>query len=77
MFFGESMFSLESNASKVAFIHLVNWAKEHDFGPIDCQISNPHLKSLGAKEISREAYMKLLRTHLSGGKTLRSPWQLH
>jgi len=74
MFFGESMFSLESNASKVAFIHLVHWAKARGFGPIDCQISNPHLKSLGAKEISREAYMKLLRTHLAGGRTVRSPW---
>jgi len=75
MFFGESMFSLVSNASKVAFIHLVEWAKLHHFGPIDCQISNPHLKSLGAREISRKAYMAMLRTHLSAGKTIRKSWR--
>jgi len=74
MFFGESMFSLVSNASKVAFFHLVKWAKSQNFGPIDCQISNPHLKSLGAREISRDNYMKMIRTHLCAGKTLRMSW---
>lgn len=77
MFFGESMFSIESNASKFAFIQLVEWAKDHGYGPIDCQISNPHLASLGAEIISREAYSKLLRTHLAGGKTLRGKWTIH
>ena len=77
MFFGESMFSAKSNASKAAFIALVRWAKHRNFGPIDCQISNPHLVSLGAKEIEREEYMQLLRTHLSNGPTIKGPWTLN
>ena len=48
MFFGESMFSTQSNASKVAFIQLVRWLALNGFGPVDCQIMNPHLASLGA-----------------------------
>ena len=56
---------------------LVEWAKDHGYGPIDCQISNPHLASLGAEIISREAYSKLLRTHLAGGTTLRGKWTIH
>ena len=75
MFFGESMFSIVNNASKVAFIHLVRWAKAHGFGPIDCQISNAHLVSLGAREVSRAEYMKILRSHLAAGKTLRQSWE--
>lgn len=77
MFFGESMFSAESNASKFAFINLVEWAKDNGYGPIDCQISNPHLASLGAEIISRQAYTKLLRTHLAAGKTRRGKWTIH
>ena len=45
MFFGESMFSTQSNASKVAFIQLVRWLAVNGFGPVDCQIMNPHLAS--------------------------------
>lgn len=57
VFCGESMFSLVSNASKVAFIHLAQ--QEYQF--IDCQIYNEHLASLGAREISRKDYIKLLQ----------------
>ncbi|MAI22893.1 MAG: leucyl/phenylalanyl-tRNA--protein transferase [Flavobacteriales bacterium] len=77
MFFGESMFSLESNASKFCFIQLVQWAKKNGYGPIDCQISNSHLISMGAKNIPREAYSRLLRTHLAAGKTRRGKWTIH
>lgn len=77
MFFGESMFSLESNASKFCFIQLVEWAKANGYGPIDCQISNAHLLSLGAEIIPREAYTKLLRTYLAAGKTRRGKWTIH
>ena len=75
MFFGESMYAAESNASKIAFVHLVRWAKENDFGPIDCQIQNSHLKSMGAVEIERGDFMKMLRTHLSNGHTIRGNWK--
>ena len=77
MFFGESMFSAESNASKFCFIQLVEWAKANGYGPIDCQISNSHLLSLGAEIIPREAYAKLLRTYLAAGKTRRGKWTIH
>ena len=57
IFCGESMFSNVSNASKVAFIHLV---KTEKYKLIDCQVYNPHLATLGADEISREEFLRLL-----------------
>ncbi|OCL96752.1 leucyl/phenylalanyl-tRNA--protein transferase [Arcobacter porcinus] len=61
VFCGESMFSFESDASKVAFYYLCEWAKQNDIKLIDCQVYNPHLESLGAYEISREEYFKILK----------------
>lgn len=58
VFFGESMFSCASNASKVAFVHLL---KNTDYQLIDCQVENPHLKSLGAFNIERSAFVQQLR----------------
>ena len=60
MFFGESMFSLASNASKVALIKLAELLKKKDFEWIDCQIYNDHLGSLGAKEVPRKTFLNLL-----------------
>jgi leucyl/phenylalanyl-tRNA--protein transferase len=57
IFCGESMFSKVSNASKVAFIHLV---KNKKYNIIDCQVYNDHLASLGAKEIDRELFFEIL-----------------
>jgi leucyl/phenylalanyl-tRNA---protein transferase len=57
IFCGESMFSKVSNASKVAFIHLVQSEK---YQLIDCQVYNEHLASLGAREISRDEFLKFL-----------------
>lgn len=57
IFCGESMFSKVSNASKVAFIHLV---QTNQYKLIDCQIYNNHLASLGAKEISRSEFLSYL-----------------
>lgn len=62
IFCGESMFSLESNASKVAFYHLCKQAKNNGIKLIDCQVYNKHLASLGAKTISRENYFKILNS---------------
>ncbi|WP_418178942.1 leucyl/phenylalanyl-tRNA--protein transferase [Aliarcobacter lanthieri] len=62
IFCGESMFSLVSDASKVAFYHLCNQAKKNGIKLIDCQVYNPHLESLGAYEISRENYFKILKS---------------
>lgn len=57
VFCGESMFSKMSNTSKLAFIHL---AKNGGYKLIDCQVHNNHLESLGAKEIPRDMFLKLL-----------------
>jgi leucyl/phenylalanyl-tRNA--protein transferase len=56
LFFGESMFHRVSDASKVAFAHLVRMLDAAHCPLIDCQVSNPHLKSLGATEISRKHF---------------------
>ena len=55
-FYGESMFHRVSDASKVAFVHLVQHLKNDGVGMIDCQMNTPLLSSLGAREISREAF---------------------
>jgi leucyl/phenylalanyl-tRNA---protein transferase len=60
IFTGESMFSLVSNASKVAFISLNNFLKERKYLLLDCQVYNEHLASLGAVEIPREAFIRYL-----------------
>ncbi|MBC5862313.1 leucyl/phenylalanyl-tRNA--protein transferase [Flavobacterium turcicum] len=61
IFCGESMFSLVSNASKVAFIVLVNHLKNENYKLLDCQVYNPHLESLGCREIPREEFMRILQ----------------
>lgn len=60
VFFGESMFSHKTNASKVAFVALCRKLWQMDFAMIDCQVSNPHLFSLGAEEIDRSQFCQLL-----------------
>ena len=60
VFFGESMFSKMSNASKVAFATIVERLKEQGFSLIDCQVTTEHLLSLGAREISRKRFLKHL-----------------
>ncbi len=64
LFFGESMFSTMSNASKVAFVALVELCQRLGFPVIDCQVTNDHLLSLGAEEISREAFADILKKHI-------------
>ncbi|MCL5062678.1 MAG: leucyl/phenylalanyl-tRNA--protein transferase [Nitrospiraceae bacterium] len=63
-FFGESMFSKEPNASKVAFVRLVQQLMEWGFKLIDCQVTTEHLMSFGAKEIPRSEFMKMLKQSL-------------
>ncbi|MGO3238794.1 MAG: leucyl/phenylalanyl-tRNA--protein transferase [Psychroflexus halocasei] len=60
VFCGESMFTKVSNASKYGFISLVRKLQEEGVQLIDCQIYTAHLASLGAKEISREAFLSYL-----------------
>lgn len=77
IFFGESMFSTRSDASKVAFAHLVSWLKQKHFHLVDCQVETEHLNSLGAELISRSDFIAQLNQHctepceeLSGKHTL-------
>jgi leucyl/phenylalanyl-tRNA--protein transferase len=60
VFCGESMFAHVSDASKVAFAMLVDTLKVQGCTFIDCQVPTNHLKSLGAKEINRELFLKIL-----------------
>lgn len=59
-FFGESMFHLERDASKVALYHLVKRAEELNFEMVDCQLPNTHLLSVGAVLISRNVFLQRL-----------------
>lgn len=61
VFCGESMFSIVSNASKVAFIALVNYLKENNYVLLDCQVYNEHLASLGCREINRSDFVKIIK----------------
>jgi leucyl/phenylalanyl-tRNA---protein transferase len=57
-FFGESMFSFVSNASKLALVALSQYLEKYDFDLIDCQVTTGHLINMGAVEISRHAFIK-------------------
>ena len=72
-FFGESMFTKVSNASKTAFVYLVNFLKSCNFTLIDCQITTNHLVSLGAKEVSRAEFLQMLKCCLTA-PTQKGKW---
>ena len=60
MFYGESMFSRATDASKVALVHLIRFLKEKGFPLVDCQMNTPLLASLGAREIPRRAFLRAM-----------------
>ncbi|GMV91775.1 MAG: leucyl/phenylalanyl-tRNA--protein transferase [Candidatus Hydrogenedentota bacterium] len=74
-FFGESMFSLATNASKVAFVRLVRQVAAWDFHFVDCQMHTPHLARFGAKEVARKQFLRLLRDGLDT-PTRCGKWEL-
>lgn len=61
IFCGESMFSKVPNASKVAFINWSRYLKANNYKLLDCQIYNPHLESLGCREIARDEFIEILK----------------
>lgn len=63
IFFGESMFARQTDASKIAFIHLVRHLQTSHCPMIDCQVANPHLTSLGAREISLTQFRETLQAN--------------
>jgi leucyl/phenylalanyl-tRNA--protein transferase len=62
VFCGESMFSKVSNASKTAFIALALYLQKENYKVLDCQVYNPHLESLGCREIDRDEFMSILKS---------------
>lgn len=73
VFFGESMFSRERDASKVALARLVEECRARDIRMIDCQVASSHLASLGARELSRAQFVALLKQHAR--RTPRGTWR--
>jgi leucyl/phenylalanyl-tRNA--protein transferase len=74
-FFGESMFALRPDASKVAFVTLVRQLAAWDFDLVDCQVHTDHLARFGAVEWSRARFLAALRESLRR-PTRRGRWTL-
>lgn len=74
-FFGESMFTRRTDASKIAFVHLLGQLAAWDVPLVDCQLPNPHLERLGVRSIPRSAFLEELRT-LVDAPAPAGPWQL-
>ena len=75
-FFGESMFTRKSNASKVAFVKLVEYLEKNSFGIIDCQIESEHLLSFGARLIPRALFLQQLEQFLDE-PTIKGKWKFN
>jgi leucyl/phenylalanyl-tRNA--protein transferase len=75
MFYGESMFSIKTDASKIALAHLAAQLMRWNFGMIDCQMNTKHLASLGAREIPRAEFIARLQ-ELIHYPDVASPWIL-
>jgi len=63
VFFGESMFSKKTDASKVALVHLCEHLKQNNFKLIDSQVHTDHMESMGAEMISREVFESLVKKY--------------
>ncbi|MBM9537846.1 leucyl/phenylalanyl-tRNA--protein transferase [Desulfobulbus alkaliphilus] len=66
IFFGESMFTMERDASKIALAFLIDQALHLDIALIDCQMTTEHLVRFGARELSRETFRAYLDAHING-----------
>jgi leucyl/phenylalanyl-tRNA--protein transferase len=73
MFYGESMFSWRSDASKIAVAHLARYLERLGFGMVDCQMHTAHLASLGAREIPRDDFIARLDALVAAGSA-PGPW---
>jgi len=75
IFFGESMFHLVTDASKVALWHLVDFCLQHGFDMIDVQQETSHLQSLGAEPVKRKKFIFLLNNSLKK-QTIKGKWDV-
>lgn len=73
LFFGESMFTRVSDASKIALVALCTQTSRWGFPLIDCQMQNPHLASLGVETLPRRAFLRVIKSH-ARGDTRRGCW---
>ena len=64
-FFGESMFAKKSSVSKIALVALAEYLRALDYSFIDCQVTTEHLKSLGAREVPRREFLRMLKEALA------------
>jgi leucyl/phenylalanyl-tRNA--protein transferase len=76
MFYGESMFTRQSNASKIALAALVQFLRQHEFPMIDCQQQTTHLASLGARPIPRQQFVGILEGLVDAPGIVKWPEQL-
>lgn len=74
-FFGESMFSVKRDASKVAFVAFVRQLQNWGYTLIDCQVTSAHLKKLGAREIERKVFLELLDRALIDDTKNKDRWK--
>jgi leucyl/phenylalanyl-tRNA--protein transferase len=74
-FFGESMFSHQTDASKLALVYLAEFSKSYGIDFIDCQLPTDHLASMGAVNITRKEYLKMLKIALKHQDHTKH-WQL-
>jgi leucyl/phenylalanyl-tRNA--protein transferase len=74
-FFGESMFSHRTNASKIALVCLARHLRRHGFHLIDCQVTSDHLKRMGAREIPRWRFLRQLQKAVNDS-IASDPWAL-
>jgi leucyl/phenylalanyl-tRNA---protein transferase len=70
LFTGESMFFRESDASKLALLHLIDLLRARGATWLDCQVMTPHMEVLGAREITRAKFLDLLAAEQAAGRTL-------
>lgn len=75
VFFGESMFSRVANASKLALVSLCGQLEQWGYPIIDCQVDNPHLRSMGAEMLPRQQFAEYL-ARFATGSGQDEPWQI-
>ena len=74
-FFGESMFSLETNASKVLMVHLARQLEAWDYALMDCQVESGHLIRMGARTVPRPTFLSILRKAVNQPATHQN-WEM-
>ncbi len=73
-FFGESMFSLEKDASKIALVALANYLETNGFDLIDCQVTSSHLITMGAVEIPRNSFLDIITRSVKRKDIRKNIW---